>query len=135
MAQNVIAVKKQLEREKKKAAAKEAAKKRGGIVANSGDTLDRNKQKFDVSKLLNLDDDNFAEIVHFDPNPKFTAAYTSLRKRSTNFILTMNEDMIETEDESASSDDEVQQTIHELVHKSNTLTKTLYQGEASSRAA
>lgn len=60
-----------------------------------------------------------------DLNPKFTLAYNMLRKRSEHFFLTMNEDMLEKAVDSDSEDVETA-VIHEMVHRANTETETLF---------
>ena len=90
-------LKKKLEAEKKKQARLDAerADKRGGIIANQGEVLDRSKQKFNMARGMSMGDDDFEKIsAAVDLNPKFSATYDLLRKSTQSFILTLNEDMV-----------------------------------------
>lgn len=88
---------------------KEKAKQKGAnsahkLVLNQGEFLDRKKQRFDLSDSI-LPEGDFEAIVDKDRNPEYTRAYKMLIKRKDDFLLTMNDDMIESDDESSDGRD------------------------------
>lgn len=82
-----------------------------------------------------MDSDTFAAVkVAEDKNPKYTEAFSMLRKRKDKFMLTMNDDYIDQVESETESEDEVKANIHEMMYRSNVQTKSLFSWEASSIA-
>ena len=54
-----------------------------------------------------MDSDTFGEIkAEVDKNPRYTAAYSMLRKRKDQFFLTMNDGLLEEVDKESADEDE-----------------------------
>lgn len=74
-----------------------------------------------------MDSDTFAAVkVEEDKNPKYTEAFSMLRKRKEKFMLTMNDDYIDQVESETESEDEVKANIHEMMYRSNVQTKSLF---------
>ena len=128
-------LKKQMEKDLAKAKAKEEARSKNKTTGNQGEFLDRGKQKFNMTAAVLQGDDDFKEIDEKkDKNPAFTKAFKALSKRDKDCFLTMNEAFIYQPGDSDSGDEE-QSAIHEMIHRANTETKTLFRGVASSIAS
>ena len=99
-----------------------------GFASNQGEFLDRKKQRFDMTDSMEHGD--FEAIqAETDLNPCFTQAFKILNQRRNHFLLTMDEGMIEKiEGSSSDEEDEQQSEVHELIHKSQSMSNVLYQG-------
>ena len=73
-------------------------------IANQGEFLDRKKQRFDLSDSI-LPEGDFEAIVEKDDNPEYSKSYNMLIKRKDQFLLTLNDDMIGSDDESSDEGD------------------------------
>ena len=71
----------------------------------------------------------FIESSEETSNRKFQDAYDDLIKRE-HFFLTEDDTLLEEDDEEDSEDEQLQ--IHEMIHRANTETKTLFHGVESS---
>ena len=88
---------------------REKAKQKGAtkdprLVLNQGEFLDRKKQRFDLSDSI-LPEGDFEAIVEKDDNPEYSKSYNMLIKRKDQFLLTLNDDMIGSDDESSDEGD------------------------------
>ena len=121
-------LKKQLEKEQKRAEERQIRTKKTG-QSNQGEFLNREKQTFDITSSTLAVDEMFIESSEETSNRKFQDAYDDLIKRE-HFFLTEDDTLLEEDDEEDSEDEQLQ--IHEMIHRANTETKTLFHGVESS---
>ena len=105
-----------------------AANKTNKLVLNQGEFLDRKKQRFDLSdSILPEGEGDFGPHKEEDMNPRYTLSYKMLSQRKNHFLLTMDDGMIGSDDDSSDGKDNEQlNQIHEMIHRCQSRTNSLY---------
>ena len=121
-------LKKQIAKEREKDAARSMRAGKTGQQKNQNEFIERSRQNYDLSSSMisDADFDNMGDEEEM--NPKYIEAYQKLRKKQMHF-LTMDDDLLTDEDD-CDSDDELSR-LHEMLHKSQSETKTLFVGDNS----
>ena len=74
-----------------------------------------------------MPDGDFEAIVDDqDQNPKYTQAYKMLSKRKDKFLLTMDDDMVVSEESFDEKENEQFNTIHETMFRTQSKTNALF---------
>ena len=112
----------------KQKAQDKAANKTTKLVLNQGEYLDRKKQRFDLSdSILPEGEGDFGPLKEEDMNPRYTQSYKMLSKRKNLFLLTMDDGMIGSDDDSSDGKENEQlNQIHEMIHRCQSRTNSLY---------
>lgn len=92
------------------------------MLANDGEFIDRAKQKFNMTQSDMNEDGDFEDIIDIDENPRYSESLNMLQQRR-DMLLTLNDEFFEETDDSEESDE-----VEEMIHRSTTASKMLYQG-------
>ena len=88
--------------------------------------MDRKKQKFDLSDSI-LPEGDFEAIKDEDLNPRYNQSFKMLSTRKNHFLLTLDDAMIGTDDDSeADEDTDKLFQIQEMIRRSHSKTGSLF---------